>query len=189
MTRRINEIDEECASTQEYATHPKRDHLAGKAMLPQLLQRSSMVIASKRSTSVDNMRRARALLAQSGGRVTAARSRVLAVLLAAGQVLSHQEVEQRLGKDSSVDRVTLYRVLEWLVASGLAHRVAGDDRAWRFGFAGHDMTHRHAHFSCNGCGQVFCLNDISMPDGVSLPPGFQSREIDLTIKGLCARCH
>jgi len=143
----------------------------------------------KRKASSGNLVRAEELLAQSSGRVTPARCKVLAILLNAEQALSHQEVDERLGKNITMDRVTLYRVLEWLVSAGLAHRVCGDDRVWRFGFARQDAHHQHAHFNCSSCGQVFCLNEVSTTIAVSLPAGFQSREVDLTIKGVCEHCH
>ncbi|MFN3594830.1 MAG: Fur family transcriptional regulator [Thiobacillaceae bacterium] len=65
------------------------------------------------------------------GRATPARVAVLRLLLTADSALTHAEVAARLG--GGVDRVTLYRVLDWLVSRGLAHRIAGEDRIWRFG--------------------------------------------------------
>jgi Fur family ferric uptake transcriptional regulator len=137
----------------------------------------------------EDLARGEQLLTQSGGRPTPARCRVLAVLMQAEHVLTHQEVAERLGKRGAVDRVTLYRVLEWLVEARLAHRVASDDRVWRFGFAGVTLHHQHAHFNCQRCGQVFCLNEVSTVLAVNLPPRYQSQTVELTVKGLCARCH
>ena len=79
--------------------------------------------------------RARAALRATGERVTPARLRVYAALLDSAQALSHHELESALGTVEPVDRVTLYRVLDWLVEQGLAHRVAGIDRVWRFSTA------------------------------------------------------
>jgi len=80
--------------------------------------------------------RARELLTAADGRVTPARLAVLEILLDSAAALSHHELEDAVEKHGvDVDRVTLYRVLDWLVERGLAHRIAADDRVWRFNAA------------------------------------------------------
>lgn len=133
---------------------------------------------------------AQALLAARGARATRARIDVLSVLLAADEALSHHDVERRLARSHDIDRVTLYRVLEWLTVQGLAHKVSGDDRIWRFSAAGHTdgrAVHAHAHFECSGCGRVICLEEALMPS-IALPAGFRRREIEVTVKGTCDAC-
>lgn len=126
-------------------------------------------------------------LVQSHGRATPARVRVLEVLLAAPHALSHAEIEARLEAGYCPDRVTLYRVLDWLVSQGLAHKVAGDDRAWRFNAVDRE-NHSHAHFHCSRCGQVFCLSELQPAFAFNLPPGYQYQKADLSIQGLCPSC-
>lgn len=127
---------------------------------------------------------ARERLRGTGQRVTPSRVRVLAAMLQAGTTLSHHDLEARL---APIDRVTLYRVLDWLVAQGIAHRVSGTDRVWRFGIAGgaHDG---HAHFQCSACGKVLCLAEAPAR-GVSVPRGYRPQAVELTVKGLCADCN
>ena len=60
---------------------------------------------------------------RTGARVTVPRVQILAMLLAEGAALTHQQVETRVNKAHGIDRVTIYRVLEWLVRNGLAHRI------------------------------------------------------------------
>jgi Fur family ferric uptake transcriptional regulator len=89
----------------------------------------------------------------------------------------------------AIDRVTVYRVLEWLTDVGITHRIAGDDRVWRFTLTGEgDNGHEHAHFACTACGKVECLRNISTAANFRLPRGYVSRDIELTIKGVCAGC-
>ncbi len=126
-------------------------------------------------------------LIQPLGRTTPARVRVLEVLLAAPHALTRAEVEARLEADACPDRVTLYRVLDWLVSRGLAHKIAGDDRAWRFNAVDRE-DHSHAHFRCTRCGQVFCLSELQPAFAFSLPPGYQYQKAELSIQGLCPRC-
>jgi len=133
---------------------------------------------------------AQALLAGRGARATRARIGVLAVLLGADEALSHHDVERRLARGHDIDRVTLYRVLEWLTAQGFAHKVASDDRVWRFSAAGHargSTVHTHAHFECSDCGRVICLEEARVPS-IPLPAGFRRREIEVTVKGTCDAC-
>lgn len=130
---------------------------------------------------------AQALLVRRGARATRGRIDVLAVLLASGDALSHHDVEGRLPRGHDIDRVTLYRVLEWLTAQGLAHKVAGDDRIWRFSAAGHAEEGAHAHFQCSDCGRVICLDEASIP-AIPLPEGFRRVEVEVTVKGTCDAC-
>lgn len=122
-----------------------------------------------------------------GARATPARIAVLQLLEGADQALSHREIEEALA--TGFDRVTLYRVLDWLVESGLGHRVTDADRIFRFSLASPaSMAHKeHAHFRCEACGKVFCLADIPVP-APALPAGFSGKAVEYCITGQCARC-
>jgi Fur family ferric uptake transcriptional regulator len=126
-------------------------------------------------------------LIQPLGRATPARVQVLEALLAAPHALSHAEVEARLDPRACPDRVTLYRVLDWLVSQGLAHKIAGEDRVWRFNAVGR-ADHGHAHFHCMRCGQVFCLSELQPAFAFNLPPGYRYQKAELSIQGLCPQC-
>jgi Fur family ferric uptake transcriptional regulator len=120
------------------------------------------------------------------GRVTAARVHVLGVLLEAGHALSHHDIEEKLRRVAATDRVTLYRVLEWLVERGLAHRVSGAGRVWRY--SGARTEHQdHAHFHCGQCGKLLCLDQLAKQN-VRLPQGYRPQRIELTVTGLCVDC-
>lgn len=100
-------------------------------------------------------------------RSTTARLKVLGALLAARRALSHQDIQQQF---DSMDRVTLYRALDTLTAAGLAHKIAGDDRTFRYS-AGTELAapdgardlvagpHSHGHFKCARCAKIFCLDE------------------------------
>lgn len=122
-----------------------------------------------------------------GARATPARIRVLELLSAAPLPLSHHDVESALGA-GSLDRVTLYRVLDWLVESGLAVKGADERSVWRFSLAGGGSHGSHAHFHCEGCGRVFCL-DMPAPSPPPLPGGFTLRRAALDLSGRCAQCN
>jgi Fur family ferric uptake transcriptional regulator len=131
-------------------------------------------------------------------RVTGARVKVLAALLGAQRAFSHQDVQDTL---ADMDRVTLYRALDCLTDAGLAHKIAGDDRVFRYSAgAEHGAAprqgphHQHGHFKCTRCARVFCLDSIGeaglLQDALreTLGKGFQSHDIEFTIKGWCADC-
>ncbi len=132
----------------------------------------------------DPAKRIRAL----GARVTPARLAVLRLLENAERALSHHDVEAAL-TDSDIDRVTLYRVLDWLVESGLAHRVTDAQRIFRFSLAAADAPahDHHAHFRCEDCGKVFCLGDVQVTPP-ALPQGFSGKSVELSVTGQCAQC-
>lgn len=136
-------------------------------------------------------RQAESLIRQTGTRLTRARTRVLAFLLGQRRPLTHHDIQARLPGEA-IDGVTLYRVLDWLDANGLAHRIAGSDQVWRFsanaGASAGKADHEHAHFQCVRCDSVTCFTEIPMPRRVKLPAGFTSQDVDFLIKGLCPRC-
>ena len=139
---------------------------------------------------------ARERVRATGARVTGARVKVLAVLMEAGGALAHTDVQRRLeGAEAPelLDRVTLYRVLEWLVEAGLAHRVSGPDRVWRFSAQGapHEPHGQHGHFKCRRCERMFCMKastGLGRTVRAMLPDGFAGDGIELTVLGLCADC-
>ncbi len=146
-------------------------------------------------------------LRQAAVRVTPARLEVLGTLLNKQRAMSHNEMQDAL---PAMDRVTLYRALDCLADAGLAHKITGDDRVFRFSTGSEvgdtDDTkqtlmttqHQHGHFQCTRCAKVFCLEQ---PDAANTLrdqlqatlvstalKGFQSHHIEVTIKGWCDRC-
>lgn len=127
---------------------------------------------------------ARSLIQATGARATLSRLAVLEVLLRCERPLSHQEILQAI--EPELDRVTVYRVLDWLTDSGLAHRINAADRATRFSVS--SALHCHVHFQCERCGHIFCLPQSTPVLSAPLPAGFVQNEIEVTIRGICASC-
>lgn len=128
------------------------------------------------------------LIAACGGRVTRTRIAVLEILQGTERSLNHDDIAAILAAQGMPhDRVTLYRTLDWLVEQGLAHRVIGPDRARRFKAGGaHDS--QHAHFHCDRCGHVLCLETVRPAKQVELPSGYQPERAELVVHGTCADC-
>ena len=128
------------------------------------------------------------MIRRTGDRATNKRIYILSVLLAEQQALTHREIEERVGKELQFDRVTLYRVLEWLNKRNLAHKIASDDRVWRFRVNSISHPHHHAHFKCTCCTRVTCLKEPDIDFNPLLPAGYLFQEAEITVKGLCAEC-
>jgi Fur family ferric uptake transcriptional regulator len=126
------------------------------------------------------------LLRTAGLKVTPGRVRVLDALQAASQPLSHADIETLL---PDADRVTLYRVLDSLVARGLALKAVDARGVFRFSASGEQREHKgHVHFRCIDCGGVFCLK-AAPPPPPKLPRGFRLGTVEFDISGVCAQCN
>lgn len=147
------------------------------------------------------MRTAEHIFKQAGLKSTASRLDVANVLVQTNDPLTHQEILKQLPE--SFDRVTLYRVLDWLLQNDVIHRIAGEDRAWRFQLNASSneynkatvstkksfiSQHDHAHFQCANCGKMFCLENVHPKLTDAMPPDFVVDSIELNIKGKCANC-
>lgn len=122
----------------------------------------------------------------AGARATPARIRVLCLLHDAPAALTHHDIERELGAPA-LDRVTLYRVLDWLTESGLAHKSTDARGVFRFSLAAAGEHTAHAHFSCEACGRVFCLA-AAPPTAPDLPLGFALSRMEIDLRGRCANC-
>lgn len=129
------------------------------------------------------------LLQQVSGRSTPARKSVLSILLSAPTALNHHNIEEAVQQqDLSIDRVTLYRTLDWLVEQGIAHRIASVNRSWYFSALAHPELEPHAHFHCKKCQQIYCLEDVHAAPLNNLPKDYQLEEADLCLQGQCVSC-
>lgn len=113
----------------------------------------------------------------AGLRCTAARLAVLGHLLSAKRPATHAEVAEALA-DKGFDRATIYRNLTELTDAGIATRVELGDHVWRFEVrredaAGHHEE-SHPHFLCTTCGEVSCLDDVTVAITPKLPMGTQA---------------
>ena len=104
------------------------------------------------------------------------------------RALSHKDIQTDL-KDLC-DRVTVYRVLDRLVNEGQVHKVIDFDGVMRFAAchscSSGNHSHNHIHFSCEECGKVQCLDQVTPK--VDLPEGFIPKQSLHIISGTCAQC-
>lgn len=121
-------------------------------------------------------------------RNTTAKSAVKQLLETSETALSHKDIQQSLG--NLCNRVTIYRVLERLLAEGYVHRVVNTDGIVRYARCHQcehqEHQHNHIHFSCTQCAEVTCLEKIHPI--YQLPDGYLVQEVHFTITGICPNC-
>lgn len=129
------------------------------------------------------------ILERAGVRPTANRIMILRSLMQADGPASMGELEARL---DTVDKSGISRTLALLCARHLVHTFEDGHGVSRYELchAGADCDTDddiHAHFFCQECGRVYCLDDVTvaLPQ---LPDGFLPRSVNFMIKGVCADC-
>jgi Fur family ferric uptake transcriptional regulator len=132
--------------------------------------------------------RARELLKAAGLNFTKTQILVLQELFKADKPLSREDLFEKLS-EYRPDKVTIYRILEKLCKIGLVHRAYIQKRAWNYELAHHCGERQcHPHFTCNNCGDTFCLTGSTVPLVKGLKKGFIIQRQQVRIEGLCPTC-
>jgi Fur family zinc uptake transcriptional regulator len=130
---------------------------------------------------------ARCLL--QGERMTAPRRRVLELLLQSGEAVKAYDLIARYGADGVAAKPpTVYRALEFLEKTGLAHRIASIS-AYVACSVG-DRAHAAAFLICDCCGAT---EEVTPPEGEALhraaeAAGFALERTTIEGHGRCPAC-
>ena len=122
--------------------------------------------------------------------ITESRKRILNLFLANTGALAHGDIEHKAGE--KFDRVTVYRTLQTFVDKGIIHTIPTSDNTVKYAlckndcFEGHHHDN-HIHFVCGGCGKTECLDDFVIP-AVKLPRGYDARNVEIVVNGICRDC-
>ncbi|MBA4368531.1 MAG: transcriptional repressor [Desulfobacterium sp.] len=122
---------------------------------------------------------------------TESRLRVLEVVGNNSFPLSAGDIYKTLERSVSINRVTVYRILDLLVDHGIVERLSTGGRSAYFGLAPNDYHQPHPHFYCKQCGQMDCLNPDSLTVKVeSLSKTFPGRidKVEIRVDGICKNC-
>lgn len=142
------------------------------------------------------------MISEAGLRPTKARTAVLNTLLNSHTALSQPEILSALQGVKEIDRVTVYRVLDWLHENALIHKISTDDRAWKYQLnapkrsfkspvtatPGMLNNHGHAHLHCQSCGTVLCIHELAAHIPQAIFDTYQVTHIEISLKGLCQDC-
>lgn len=126
-------------------------------------------------------------------KATSGRIAVLELFLTSTKAISHSDIEENL-LNQTVDRVTIYRILDCFVHHNIIHKVISEQSVQLFALSQHsnDETHsgQHAHLICNSCDSVECI-DLPLEIGtaqVIQKIGHSISSINITLHGLCSHC-
>jgi Fur family transcriptional regulator, ferric uptake regulator len=132
-----------------------------------------------------------ALLAEAKLEATANRLRVLEMVGNNPYPLSAGDIFKTLDRSGTINRVTVYRILDLLVDHGLVDRISTGGRAFYYGLAPNARHRPHPHFYCKHCGQMDCLSPESLRvDTTQLWKTFPGRidKVEVRIDGICKNC-
>ena len=128
------------------------------------------------------------LLQQAGIRVTAVRLMIWKTIRKTFTgAFGLADLEMAL---PTVDRSTLFRMLNLLGEAHLLHSIDDGSGARKYCLCEHDdpsLKMHHVHFTCRLCQRTFCLTDLHIPQ-VALPAGFITEDTDYLVKGVCPEC-
>lgn len=124
-------------------------------------------------------------------RLTPLRRNVMRVLAGSHVPLGAYEIVERLAQDGdSVPPMSVYRVLDFLVAEGLAHRIESRNAFLACGHP-HDPDEVVVFFICEGCGLTKEVTSHAVGRDLAWAAraaGFSPRQQVLEIAGRCGRC-
>lgn len=90
----------------------------------------------------------------------------------------------------SINKVTLYRILDLFEAHGMVLKHRADDRTFRYCLKESEQT-AHCHFLCTECGTMACVS----PETVGINPeliqsnSYQISNVEIRIDGVCDACN
>ena len=90
-----------------------------------------------------------------------------------------------------MDKGSIFRVLQLFSEKEIIHVIEDGSRSLKYEVCHaehhHTATDQHPHFYCEKCGELYCIDSISLPD-IKLPDDFKVRSINLMVKGICPKC-
>ncbi len=122
---------------------------------------------------------------------TVNRLRILEVVGNNGFPLSAADIFKTLDRSGPINQVTVYRILDLLVDTGVIERISTGGRAFYYGLAPNDHHAPHPHFYCKNCGQMDCLNPGSLHVVTEpLSKTFPGRidKVEVRVDGVCKNC-
>jgi Fe2+ or Zn2+ uptake regulation protein len=127
-------------------------------------------------------------LAQHGLRATRQRVAALRLLRRLKSHPTSAELHTRLQREhENLSQKTVYEILDALVQAGLAARVTAVGEPYRY----EARPEPHDHAMCRICGRlddVPARADSRIRGRARVPEGFRVERIEITIRGVCARC-
>ena len=126
------------------------------------------------------------LLERKGLKKTKVRMALLQHFMKMDHAESYNDLRSALADD--VDKSTLYRNLTSFEAAGIIHSINDHSGIAKYAFgASPHMGIDHAHFVCESCETVYCMEELT-PHRPEVPDGFKTTKVQTIIKGICSKC-
>ena len=120
-------------------------------------------------------------------RNTPSKTAILELLRQANSALSQDRIEAEV--KGTIDRGTIYRVLNRFCEDGITHKILADDGKYYFALchscSDESHNHDHFHFRCLNCQKVECLEQHIH---LHLPAGYTQQNINSWVNGYCSEC-
>ncbi|WP_111307870.1 Fur family transcriptional regulator [Confluentibacter sediminis] len=120
-------------------------------------------------------------------RNTPTKEAVMDVLAKSGKAMSQDAIEQHI--DITINRATIYRVLNRFCEDGILHKVVAEDGKQYFALCkkcdGHKKPVHHFHFRCTTCDTIECL---PIEVHFSLSEAYIVEHVNCVLTGTCKTC-
>ncbi|GAF03602.1 Fur family transcriptional regulator [Saccharicrinis fermentans] len=117
---------------------------------------------------------------------TGCRLGILDLMISSGIALSENEIRKNL--EGKYNRTTFYRSFKTLEERSVIHKIVVDNQLVKYELD-NSVTRKkeHAHFYCNKCNTVKCLDTIEIATP-TVPKDYKITEQELILKGECNIC-
>ncbi|PLX71334.1 MAG: hypothetical protein C0602_01645 [Denitrovibrio sp.] len=130
------------------------------------------------------------LLKNTKTKMTSARSSLLNIILENSSPETATSLHKKLSKETRIDLATVYRTLKIFNQKGLIRAINLDgEKIYYEKSCEHNPL--HAHFYCEKCGDVECLNPFGFDESTSFVKMADKKEInsvELILRGRCEKC-
>ena len=131
------------------------------------------------------------MLQANGLEPTPLREAVLRSIGSGSRPLAAAEIMAAVRGSMTINKVTLYRILDLLVDKGLVKRLSAGDRAFRYGMGETRHHPDHPHFVCSRCRIMECLepglHTLSVREFQTQGKRIISH-MDIRLEGICESC-
>jgi len=131
------------------------------------------------------------LLKNAGVGATINRASVIECIARSDHALSAQEILHHVRCRHTINKVTLYRILDLFVEKNIVHRNSTGDRAFRYCLGNYGTGNNHCHFYCTKCGNMECVEMSRIPVDTAVWEkrlGQQINHIEIRLDGVCNQC-
>ncbi|MBN1380611.1 MAG: transcriptional repressor [Deltaproteobacteria bacterium] len=105
--------------------------------------------------------------------------------------IAARDILATLKRTDTINRVTVYRILDLLVEKGLIDRLSSGGRRLVYGLSPNENHPPHPHFQCKSCGALQCLqpDSISMNiEDIQRTFAGEIQNVEIRISGICRNC-